>query len=122
VQITDTGIEPGSGVGNHRLGLTRDTLGVKVIAVGVPMVVYASTIARDAVGRLMGEYGLGAAGRSAGDALLKKISESYLGEMVVTPREIDEMVLSVADLLAEGLNRALQPALDAETLHTFLHA
>lgn len=122
VQITDTGIEPGSGVGNHRLGLTRDTLGVKVIAVGVPMVVYASTIARDAVGKLMGEYGLGAAGREAGDTLLKKISESYLGDMVVTPREIDEMVLSVADLLGEGLNRALQPELDAETLHTFLHA
>ena len=122
VQITDTGIEPGSGVGNHRLGLTRDTLGVKVIAVGVPMVVYASTIARDAVGKLMGEYGHGAAGREAGDTLLKKISESYLGDMVVTPREIDEMVLSVADLLGEGLNRALQPELDAETLHTFLHA
>ncbi|MBR4068485.1 MAG: GPR endopeptidase [Clostridia bacterium] len=116
VQIADTGIEPGSGVGNHRLGLTRNTLGVKVIAVGVPMVVYASTIARDAVSRLMGEYGLRA------DVLLEKISESYLGEMVVTPREIDEMVISVADLLAEGLNRALQPQLDAETLHTFLHA
>ena len=54
VQITDTGIEPGSGVGNHRLGLTEETLGVKVIAVGVPMVVYASTIARDAMARQIG--------------------------------------------------------------------
>ena len=122
VQITDTGIEPGSGVGNHRLGLTRDTLGVKVIAVGVPMVVYASTIARDAVTNLMEDYGLMQDTQSeAGQLLLKKVSESYLGEMVVTPREIDEMVLSVADLLSEGLNRALQPHLDAETLHTFLH-
>ncbi len=122
VQITDTGIEPGSGVGNHRLGLTRDTLGVKVIAVGVPMVVYASTIARDAVAQLMNEYGLmDADSNEAADMLLHKVSESYLGEMVVTPREIDEMVLSVADLLGEGLNRALQPGLDAETLHTFLH-
>ena len=42
--------------------------------------------------------------------------------MVVTPREIDEMVLSVADLLSEGLNRALQPSLDKETLHTYFHA
>jgi len=41
---------------------------------------------------------------------------------VVTPREIDEMVLNVADLLSEGLNRALQPNLDTEMLHTFLHA
>lgn len=122
VQIADTGIEPGSGVGNHRLGLTRDTLGVKVIAVGVPMVVYASTIARDAISRLMGEYGLMAEDDSGADVLLRKISESYLGEMVVTPREIDEMVLNVADLLSEGLNRALQPNLDTEMLHTFLHA
>lgn len=120
VQITDTGIEPGSGVGNHRLGLTHETLGVKVIAVGVPMVVYASTIARDAVTRLMQDYGL-AQRPEVAEVLLNKVSESYLGDMVVTPREIDEMVLSVADLLSEGLNRALQPGLDAETLHTFLH-
>lgn len=122
VQITDTGIEPGSGVGNHRLGLTQDTLGVKVIAVGVPMVVYASTIARDAVTQLMGEYGLtNGENNKVAEMLLRRVSESYLGEMVVTPREIDEMVLAAADLLSEGLNRALQPGLDAETLHTFLH-
>ena len=84
--------------------------------------VYASTIARDAVTSLMEDYGLMETGGSeTADLLLKKVSESYLGEMVVTPREIDEMVLSVADLLSEGLNRALQPGLDAETLHTFLH-
>ena len=86
------------------------------------MVVYASTIARDAVTNLMEDYGLMQDTQSeAAQLLLKKVSESYLGEMVVTPREIDEMVLSVADLLSEGLNRALQPNLDAETLHTFLH-
>ncbi|MBE5800767.1 MAG: GPR endopeptidase [Clostridiales bacterium] len=122
VQITDTGIEPGSGVGNHRLGLTYDTLGVKVIAVGVPMVVYASTIARDAMTRLMDEYGLMEDQHSpAAELLFRQISESFLGDMVVTPREIDEMVLSVADLLSDGLNRALQPALDEEMLHTYLH-
>ena len=49
IQVTDTGIQPGSGVGNHRAGLTRETLGVPVIAVGIPMVVYASTIVRDAL-------------------------------------------------------------------------
>lgn len=106
VQITDTGIEPGSGVGNHRLGLTQDTLGVKVIAVGVPMVVYASTIARDAMTHLMDEYGLmNGADAAMAEMLLERVSEGFLGEMVVTPREIDEMVLSVADLLSEGLNR-----------------
>lgn len=122
VQITDTGIEPGSGVGNHRLGLTQDTLGVKVIAVGVPMVVYASTIARDAMARLINEYGLFAEGHEeAAEELLHRVSDGFLGDMVVTPREIDELVLNVADLIADGLNRALQPAVDADTLHTYLH-
>ena len=123
VQITDTGIEPGSGVGNHRLGLTRDTLGVKVIAVGVPMVVYASTIARDAMARLIDAYGIYASGHDeAAQELLRQVADGFLGDMVVTPREIDELVLSVAGLLSDGINQALQPAVDEETLHTFARA
>ena len=122
IQITDTGIQPGSGVGNHRLGLTEETLGVKVIAVGVPMVVYASTIARDTMSRLIDRYGALEAGQEeASDQLLRQVAEGFLGEMVVTPREIDELVLNVASLLADGLNRALQPAVDADTLHHYLH-
>lgn len=122
IQITDTGIQPGSGVGNHRLGLTEETLGVKVIAVGVPMVVYASTIARDAMSRLIDRYGaMEETSRETADSLLRQVAEGFLGNMVVTPREIDELVLNVASLLADGLNRALQPAVDAETLHHYLH-
>ncbi len=122
VQITNTGIQPGSGVGNHRLGLTEETLGVKVIAVGVPMVVYASTIAHDAMSRLVDSYGAFEPGQEeAADRLLKQVAEGFLGEMVVTPREIDEMVVSVASLLSDGLNRALQPQLDTDTLHSYLH-
>ena len=121
VQITDTGIEPGSGVGNHRLGLTEETLGVKVIAVGVPMVVYASTIARDAMARLIDEYGLLARGHEeAAEQLLRQVSEGFLGDMVVTPREIDELVLHVAALLSDGINQALQPDIDPDTLHTYI--
>ena len=122
VQITDTGIQPGSGVGNHRLGLTEETLGVKVLAVGVPMVVYASTIARDAMARLVHDCGVVEPGHEEeADALLHQVTSGLMSDMVVTPREIDELVLSVADLLADGLNRALQPGVDAETLHSYLH-
>lgn len=123
VQITNTGIEPGSGVGNHRLGLTQETLGVRVIAVGVPMVVYASTIARDAMARLIDAYGIFRSGHEeAAQRLLRQVSEGFLGDMVVTPREIDELVLNVADLLSDGLNQALQPAIDRDTLHMYMHA
>ena len=90
---------------------------------GVPMVVYASTIARDAMARLMEEYHVDSGDHAeAAGRLLQQVADGFLGNMVVTPREIDEMVLSVADLLSEGLNRALQPSLDEETLHTYLHA
>ena len=121
IQITDTGIQPGSGVGNHRLGLTQETLGVKVIAVGVPMVVYASTIARDAMSRLIASSGAYAPGEAEeAEKLLRRSTEEFLGSMVVTPREIDELVMNVASLLADGLNRALQPAIAAEDLHHYL--
>ena len=120
IQLTDTGIQPGSGVGNHRLGLTEETLGVKVIAVGVPMVVYASTIARDAMERLISRCGVPEQDGMP-DELLRQVAEGFLGDMVVTPREIDELVLSVASLLADGLNRALQPEVDEEILRHYLH-
>ncbi|MBR3873112.1 MAG: GPR endopeptidase [Clostridia bacterium] len=119
VQITDTGIQPGSGVGNHRLGLTQETLGVKVIAVGVPMVVYASTIARDAMTELIRRYGI--IKQEEGEHLAGRLTEGLMGDMVVTPREIDELVLNIAGLLSDGINQALQPAIDADTLHSYLH-
>lgn len=122
IQITDTGIEPGSGVGNHRLGLNEETLKVRVIAIGVPMVVYASTIARDAMTRLIEEYQMVPDHhREATEAFLRHASDGLMGDMVVTPREIDELVLTVAEILAGGLNQALHPGLDAATLHTYMH-
>ncbi|MDD3410529.1 MAG: GPR endopeptidase [Eubacteriales bacterium] len=120
IQITDTGIDPGSGVGNHRLGLNEETLRVPVIAVGVPMVVYASTIARDAMAHLLDEYHL-SEHREASDALLHQVSDGVLGDMVVTPREIDELVLSIAEVISSGLNQALHPAMDSDSLHIFMH-
>lgn len=109
VQLTDAGVSPGSGVGNHRDALTRETLGVPVVAVGVPMVVHASTILRDALERIAGESG---AGLDLG-ALLRDIDGENL---VVTPVMIDEAVRSVAALLAEGIDLALQPELSRREL------
>lgn len=107
IQIADTGITPGSGVGNHRKALNEQTLGVPVIAVGVPLVVYASTIASDAL------YALG-----GGDveeeriaACVEQVVSLKLGEMVVTPREVDALVERMSGVLADGINQALQPNL-----------
>ncbi len=122
VQITNTGISPGSGVGNHRLGLSSSTLGVPVIAIGVPMVVYASTIAKDALAILLHDLQMPSSDHmDAVDALTDKISAHTLGEMVVTPREIDELVNNVADVLALGINLALQPKLSGDEIPILMH-
>ena len=122
VQVTDTGISPGSGVGNHRLGLTEDTLGVPVIAIGVPMVVYASTIARDALAILVEDICAPEEDHEAVlDSLSQQLSQGALGEMVVTPREIDELVSNIAQTLAMGINMALQPKLEAREIPILMH-
>ena len=96
VQLSDSGIVPGSGVGNHRAALNQETLGVPVIAIGVPTVVEAATLAAD----LLEEAGLG------------EIDEGALRRgrpgMMVTPREIDAQVRELAKILGYGINWALQ--------------
>ena len=89
------------GVGNHRAALTKETLGVPVIAVGVPMVVHASTILRDAMERITGSD-------TPMEALLHGMDCENL---VVTPVMIDEAVRSVAGHVARAINTALQPCL-----------
>lgn len=112
VQIADTGIQPGSGVGNHRAALTREKLGVPVVAVGMPTVIYAATLARDAFELLasseVGEDGL--------RRLERELMDSPGGDMIVTPREIDELIKDAASMIASGINRALQPEMSEEEI------
>ena len=116
VQISDTGIQPGSGVGNHRKPLTKETLGVDVIAVGVPTVIYAATLARDAFALLSGDREQ-AEHEQALSAMEHELRHTELGSLIVTPRDIDAIVKNCAGMIACGVNRALQPGLtDAEIL------
>lgn len=117
VQLTDAGICPGSGVGNHRAGITRETMQVPVIAVGIPMVVYASTIVRDAL------TGILAAGSPPEEAhrMAEQLTGGMAQDLVVTPRNIDELVAGLADMLALAINSALQPACTMEELSHYLH-
>ena len=107
VQISTTGIQPGSGVGNHRRPLTRETLGVDVIAIGVPTVIYAATLARDAFALLSGEEQQD----EALGAMEQELLDTTLGNLIVTPRDVDAIIQSCAGLIAGGVNRALQPNL-----------
>ena len=93
-----------------------------VIAVGVPMVVYASTIVRDALDLLSEDMPADGADHTAAlDSMVDRVVERRLGDLVVTPREVDERVTQMARLLSGGLNRALQSRLAAEEIPALLN-
>lgn len=117
IQLTDTGIHPGSGVGNHRRAINREYLHVPVIAMGIPMVVYASTIVRDALKTILTSE------REAEEAheMAEHLVEYTQKDFVVTPRNIDELVAGLADMLALAVNSALQPEYSIEELTHYLH-
>ena len=104
IQITDTGIHPGSGVGNHRNGLTRESLGVPVIAIGVPTVVDAGTIVSDALEKLVQESGEGV--ENLKTDCLHAMTE--LNNMYVTGKDIDEVIKRLSFTISEALNIALE--------------
>ena len=107
VQLSDTGIVPGSGVGNHRAALNRETLGVPVFAIGIPTVVDAATLAAD----LLEERGIA------------EFDEKQLRHgkqnLMVTPRDIDQQVRDLAKVVGYGINWALQD-LEIEEMNALL--
>jgi len=102
VQMSDSGIEPGAGVGNARREISRKTLGVPVIALGVPTVVDAATLVSDLTGGS------------------EEIANPEGRQMIVTPREIDLLICRAAALLADCINRALHPDIDPELIKELL--
>lgn len=103
IQVTTSGIYPGSGVGNHRNALTKESLGVPVLAIGVPTVVDAATIVGDAMERLEKENGVQMImTRDHPQAL------SELNNMYVTSKDIDEMIKRLSFTISEGINIALE--------------
>ena len=104
VQLTDTGITPGSGVGNSRARLDKETLGVPVIAIGVPTVVDAVTLVRD----------------FTSEHKMAKEKEDEAKAMMVCPREIDVTIRRAARFLALSLNCALQPSISPDILLTIV--
>lgn len=123
VQIADSGIEPGSGIGNAREPITRERLGVPVVAVGVPMVVRAFSIALETLERTLQEAAADPLPRRASrasaappawdEARKRQVVESVVdpaaGDLMVTPKEVDLLVDDLAKVLAAALNVALHP-------------
>ena len=107
IQIADTGIHPGSGVGNHRNGLTKESVGVPVIGIGVPTVVDAATIANDTMENLIDALESSEILKGVGDVLrtynsaekyelVKELISPHLNGMFVTPKDEDELVKQIS--------------------------
>lgn len=115
IQISDTGINPGSGVGNHRRGLTIGTIGVPVIAIGIPTVVDAATIVNDTFENLLGIFkmteGLSDINIVLDEftseekyELIKELAPPSVSTMYVTPKDVDATIKYISYTISEGLN------------------
>ena len=114
VQISDTGIHPGSGVENKRDAVDEAALGVKVIAIGVPTVVDAATVASDSIdAALRGKADLDR-GR-----IYAALSKS-VGNMMVTPKDIDSVIERAAKTVANGINLALHKNLSLKEIESYI--
>lgn len=116
VQIADTGIVPGAGVGNQRKELTIDTLGIPVIAIGVPTVVEAATIAADSLNLFIQKLQEEAHSNEFLNQLqeedkyqmIKEVLQPADYNFIVTPKEIDDLIENMSSIVARGINFATQ--------------
>ena len=118
IQICDTGICPGAGVGNNRREISENTLGVPVIAIGVPTVVDAATIAEDTLSLAFSDL----AEKLPFDEILHsgKISKEILN-FTTTPKEIDILIKKSAEVVANGINFALHDNISFEDIDIFVN-
>ncbi len=119
IQITDTGINPGSGVGNHRHALNCESVGIPVIAIGIPTVVDAATIVIDTMNNLLDAMSQAEQIRRIGNSyekldmmekyeLVHELLTPQLNTLYVTPKDVDEAVKRLSYTVSEGINIALQ--------------
>ena len=133
IQIADTGIAPGSGVGNKRMELSEDTLGVPVLAIGIPTVVDAATMANDTIDMVLdslieqAQQGtdfynmMKNIDRNEKYSLIREVLEPYAGNLIVTPKEIDDVIRRVSKVVANGLNIALHQGIGLDDVDRYIN-
>ena len=109
IQITNTGIQPGSGVGNHRNALTRESLGVPVVAIGIPTVVDAATIVSDALEKALADEEFGETAKLFGSS--SRIFPE-LNNMYMTGKDVDEIIKRISFTISEGINIAMEQSME----------
>jgi len=127
IQLADTGINPGSGIGNQRRALSKESLGVPVIALGVPTVVHAANIVNDAFERMaatfVGQKPFFQLFNSPEERqqLMRDILSPTVGALVVTPKNVDDLIDDTAKVIAGSLNAVLHTSIEARDLLRYLN-
>ncbi|MDP4143896.1 MAG: GPR endopeptidase [Bacillota bacterium] len=133
IQIGNTGISPGSGVGNKRMELSQKTLGLPVIAIGVPTVVDAATMANDTIDLVLDQMikqatsgskfydMLNSIDKTEKYRMIEEILNPYVGNLMVTPKEVDTVIDALSRVIANGINLALQPTLELDYINQFVN-
>ncbi|MDK2991897.1 MAG: spore protease [Clostridiales bacterium] len=133
IQIADTGINPGSGIGNYRSALSQDALGIPVIAIGVPTVVDAGTMANDTIDMLIETLMKQSKGdtqfysilksmdRDEKYSLITEVISPYVGKLMVTPKDIDAVIDDVSRIIANGINISLHESVTLEDVNRYVN-
>lgn len=133
IQISDTGVCPGSGLGNKRMVLNKETMGIPVIAIGVPTVVDAATLVNDTMDNLLDAlisqtktssefYSmLTNLDKEEKYQLIREILNPYVGNMFVTPKEVDAVVDRLANIISNSINIALHPGISRDDINRYFN-
>ena len=131
IQMSDTGVAPGAGVGNQRMILDKESLGIPVIAIGVPTVVDAATLVNDTMDRILEEMmqqtekgsefykTLQSLEQEEKYQMIADILGPYTGNMFVTPKEVDAVVDQLANIIANAVNIAIHPGVTMEDINKY---
>ncbi|MHB8918686.1 MAG: GPR endopeptidase [Desulfocucumaceae bacterium] len=128
IQIADTGVNPGSGVGNQRMGINKESLGVNVVAIGVPTVVHGAVIAQDTLEQFMEQLKTNPStyklysmlNPNTAQEVIQKVLEPFGGRLMVTPKEIDDLIERASKIVAGGITQALHPNLPPDKYEYYL--
>ncbi|MEA4816232.1 MAG: GPR endopeptidase [Lachnospiraceae bacterium] len=133
IQMSDSGITPGAGVGNKRAEISMETLGIPVISIGVPTVVDAATLVNDTMDKMLGDMIKASENGKDFYKMLKELADEekykliyellapYKGNMVVTPKEVDAVIDRLSYIIANSINIAMHPGITMEDINRYTH-
>ncbi|MGV8145672.1 MAG: GPR endopeptidase [Alkaliphilus sp.] len=133
IQLSDTGISPGSAMKSKRTALNEETVGIPVIAIGVPTVVDAATLASDTIDMAIRAFSrhakkgtqfyrmLEELGVEEKYTLIKEVLEPHDANVIVTPTDIDDVIASFSNVIANGINIALNPGIDLKDVNRYIN-